>query len=62
MCIRDSATTLVHGHTHRPGEHNLGNGLTRLVLSDWDMTATPPRAEVLRLNAQGAQRLPLKSA
>ena len=56
------ATTLVHGHTHRPGEHNLGNGLTRLVLSDWDMTATPPRAEVLRLNAQGAQRLPLKSA
>lgn len=56
------ATTLVHGHTHRPGAHDLGNGLTRQVLSDWDVTVTPPRAEVLRLSAQGAQRLPLKTA
>jgi UDP-2,3-diacylglucosamine hydrolase len=30
-----------------------------VVLSDWDAAATPPRAEVLRLNASGLQRLPL---
>lgn len=55
------ANTLVHGHTHRPGEHDLGEGLKRLVLSDWDATASPPRTEVVRLSAQGAQRLPLKT-
>ena len=55
------ATTLVHGHTHRPGEHDLGDGLRRVVLSDWDATAQPPRGEVLRIHArQGLQRLPLK--
>jgi UDP-2,3-diacylglucosamine hydrolase len=44
------ATTLIHGHTHRPARHELGDGLTREVLSDWDAQATPPRAQVLRLN------------
>ena len=53
------ARTLIHGHTHRPAEHNLGSGLQRVVLSDWDAGAQPPRAEVLRLNAHGLQRLPL---
>lgn len=47
------ATTLVHGHTHRPGRHDLGAGLQRLVLSDWDAGANPPRAEVLRLQRPG---------
>ena len=52
--------TLIHGHTHRPDQHDLGQGLRRVVLSDWDATALPPRAEVLRLSAQdGLQRLPL---
>jgi UDP-2,3-diacylglucosamine hydrolase len=51
--------TLIHGHTHRPANHDLGQGLQRVVLSDWDAAATPPRAEVLRLNASGLQRLPL---
>lgn len=51
---------LIHGHTHRPDQHDLGQGLRRVVLSDWDATALPPRAEVLRLSAQdGLQRLPL---
>jgi len=42
--------TLIHGHTHRPAEHDLGAGLRRIVLSDWDANAKPPRAEVLRLS------------
>lgn len=52
------ARTLIHGHTHRPAEHDLGEGLERWVLSDWDASASPPRAQVLRLSAQGLQRLP----
>ncbi len=45
--------TLIHGHTHHPAEHNLGGGLRRIVLSDWDLAADPPRAEVMRLHADG---------
>ncbi len=43
------ADHMVHGHTHRPAKHALGLGRERLVLSDWDMGARPPRAEVMRL-------------
>ena len=51
--------TLIHGHTHHPVEHDLGEGLRRIVLSDWDLTADPPRAEVIRLYADGRlMRLP----
>jgi UDP-2,3-diacylglucosamine hydrolase len=39
---------LIHGHTHRPANHDLGDGLSRMVLSDWEALATPPRLEVLR--------------
>lgn len=53
------ATTLIHGHTHRPAEHELGHGLRRVVLSDWDADAAPPRGDVLRLSVAGLQRLPL---
>ncbi len=28
--------TLIHGHTHKPDVHNLGSGLQRIVLGDWD--------------------------
>lgn len=45
------ASTLIHGHTHQPAEHELPDGLRRIVLSDWDATATPARAEILRLSA-----------
>ncbi len=48
------ASVMVHGHTHRPAEHDLGAGRLRIVLSDWDARATPPRQQVLRLSAQGA--------
>ena len=53
------APVLIHGHTHRPARHDLGDGLQRWVLSDWDLAATPPRGEALRLSAAGVQRLPL---
>ena len=48
---RAQAHTLLHGHTHKPADHDLASGLRRLVLSDWDASATPRRAEVLRLSA-----------
>ena len=48
-----NARTMVHGHTHRPAKHALGAGRERLVLSDWDLCAQPPRAEVLRLRLSG---------
>ncbi len=51
------ATTLVHGHTHRPAEHTLAPDLRRVVLSDWDAAAHPPRADVLRLTPQGLERI-----
>jgi len=44
---------LIHGHTHRPGRHPLGDGLERVVLSDWDANAQPPRLEVLSLHSDG---------
>lgn len=54
------AHTLIHGHTHRPAQHTLGTApgddLQRVVLSDWDVSARPPRAEVLRLDARGLRR------
>lgn len=54
------APVLVHGHTHRPAEHRLPGERLRLVLSDWDAQAHPPRGEVLRLYPNGhRERRPL---
>lgn len=53
------ATTMIHGHTHRPAAHDLGDGLRRVVLSDWDFDAAPARGDVIRLSAAGLQRLTL---
>lgn len=50
------APVLIHGHTHRPGTEALAPGYARWVLSDWDLGATPPRAEVLRLSPRGLAR------
>ncbi len=55
-----NARTLIHGHTHRPATHDLGEGLQRIVLSDWDAAARPPRAQALRLSAAGPQRIDLR--
>ncbi len=43
-------STLIHGHTHKPAEHDLGKGQRRIVLSDWDGGASPARACILRLS------------
>ena len=62
------ARTLIHGHTHRPAEHMLdeesasigSTGLRRLVLSDWDAEAHPPRAQALCLSLAGAVRVDIR--
>lgn len=56
--IDAGASTLIHGHTHRPGTHVLGadasgQPLTQVVLSDWHIAAGVHRAQVLRLGANG---------
>ena len=46
---------LVHGHTHRPADHDVPGlpGGQRQVLSDWHVDARQHRAQVLRLHADG---------
>ena len=44
------ALTLIHGHTHRPARHDLGQGMQRWVLSDWHLDGTQARGDVLRLH------------
>lgn len=48
------ASVLIHGHTHQPADHRLPDGTRRIVLSDWDLQATPPRAQVLRVTRDAA--------
>jgi UDP-2,3-diacylglucosamine hydrolase len=54
-----NAKTLIHGHTHKPADHDLGNGFKRVVMTDWDLKAAPNRAEVLQLTNNGLQRIKL---
>jgi UDP-2,3-diacylglucosamine hydrolase len=55
---RANTPTLIHGHTHRPGDEILAHGRLRRVLSDWDLDhATESRAEVLRWRPSGFARL-----
>jgi len=42
----------LHGHTHKPGVHDLGEGLQRWVLSDWHADTAPARLEVLSWQRQ----------
>jgi UDP-2,3-diacylglucosamine hydrolase len=57
-CLQSAgARTMVHGHTHRPGDSALATGFDRRVLSDWDLDDAAPRAEVLRLRRDGFVRL-----
>ncbi|MCV2369291.1 UDP-2,3-diacylglucosamine diphosphatase [Paucibacter oligotrophus] len=50
---------MIHGHTHRPAEHQLSPGLHRHVLSDWDFEAEQARGDVLRLRQSGLRRIAL---
>jgi UDP-2,3-diacylglucosamine hydrolase len=49
-----NATRLIHGHTHRPADHALDGEFQRTVLSDWDLRADPPRAQVLRMTTDAS--------
>lgn len=49
--------TLIHGHTHRPGRHAMSGRTERVVLSDWEPAATPPRADAWRLDPSGLRRV-----
>ena len=54
------ATTLIHGHTHQPADHPLGNdgegrALTQMVLSDWHIEPAERRAQVLRLDTESGR-------
>ena len=54
-----NSNTMIHGHTHKPAEHDLGNGFKRIVMTDWDLKAKPKRSEVLQLSKTGLQRIQL---
>jgi len=41
-------SVLIHGHTHRPQEHQLSASQQRIVLSDWDAQAEPPRLQSMQ--------------
>ncbi|MFM2037039.1 MAG: UDP-2,3-diacylglucosamine hydrolase LpxH [Pseudomonadota bacterium] len=55
---QSQSLSLIHGHTHRPAQHSLGDGYIRTVLSDWDASACPPCAEILRLTKQPTGKEP----
>lgn len=57
---RAGAHVFIHGHTHRPAVHALSQGNQRIVLSDWDLDAHPPRAQALCLSATGFKRVDLR--
>jgi UDP-2,3-diacylglucosamine hydrolase len=59
--------SLIHGHTHRPASEPFAMpGAQRHVLPDWEFDelpdGQPPRGHVLRLSADGLQRLSLAQA
>ena len=51
------AQWLVHGHTHRPADHAMPCGRTRIVLSDWHIDAEQQRAQILRLTPSSWERV-----
>ena len=55
---RHGVTRMIHGHTHRPAEHQDafdGRRTERIVLADW----RPGRLEYLAVDADGWRRCPL---
>jgi UDP-2,3-diacylglucosamine hydrolase len=47
---------MLHGHTHRPGRYELGDGMARLVLSDWECEGESRRGDTLIWSVDGWQR------
>lgn len=54
LLSKHQAKQLIHGHTHKPAQHHLSAEHDRTVLSDWNLNARPPRAEILRLRADAS--------
>ena len=55
-------TVMIHGHTHRPQEHQLSPRHQRIVLSDWDAQAVPPRLQSMQwTRGQGFARQALNA-
>lgn len=45
------APVMIHGHTHRPADHQVNDGYLRIVLTDWELDTadnSKQRAEILR--------------
>ena len=58
--VQTGASTLIHGHTHRPGHRLTPAGLSIETLSDWDLDADSPaqhRAELVRLTGPQLRRV-----
>lgn len=49
VMLETNCQLLIHGHTHRPKVHSLGNDKQRIVVGDWYT-----QGSVLTLNEQGA--------
>lgn len=60
LLVNASASTLIHGHTHRPNHHHLACDRTRWVLSDWDFDNPLPRADGLRIECSEASPQPYR--
>lgn len=57
-----SLTTLIHGHTHRPGTHRWaldGRTVERWVLPDWDFDEAPGRGGYLERTGAGFRAIAL---
>lgn len=54
------AQQMIHGHTHQPASHALSPEAARTVLSDWDLAAQVPRADVIRLTRGQASQTTLQ--
>lgn len=57
MAVAYDVARIIHGHTHRPADHQ-GGDVDRYVLADW----RPDQAEVLCIDEAGVHRRPLGPA
>ncbi len=61
LFAQHGTTTMIHGHTHRPAQHQHGTA-TRWVLTDWDYDHGSPRGGYLKLDQSGMMAWPLESS
>jgi len=61
LFAQSGATMMIHGHTHRPAQHQHG-AATRWVLPDWNYDYGPSRGGYLKLDQNGIKACPLEQA